>query len=206
MTAPWVQTASGAAFDLLDPRAESVRFAFDVAPALARIPRFNGHVPSGPYSVAQHCVIGADMVVRETGNVRAAAHFLLHDAHEAYVGDIARPVAAAIAVSAARSASSLVPIGSVVDGIATLKARIDVVIHEAARLPAITPEEQAIVSEMDERMLETERRLLLPTCERRWSASTKPLKLPGGLKPWPWPVAAERWLEALSKFCPNSSF
>jgi hypothetical protein len=205
MTAPWVQTASGAAFDLLDPRAEAVRFATDVAPALARIPRFNGHVPTGPYSVAQHCVIGADMIIRETGNVRAAAHFLLHDAHEAYVGDIPRPVAAAIAVSAARASVSVVSIGAVHDGIAALKARIDIAIRQAARVPEITPDEQALVAEMDERVLETERRLLLPTCARPWSASTRPLKLPGGLKPWPWPDAAERWLEMLRRLCPKSS-
>ncbi|HEY0288532.1 MAG TPA: hypothetical protein VGC62_16235 [Pseudomonas sp.] len=64
--------------DLIDPR--------DIAHALANICRFGGHTRKF-YSVAQHSCIVADLVPDEH---KLAA--LLHDATEAYVGDMVRPL------------------------------------------------------------------------------------------------------------------
>lgn len=47
MTAPWIETASGVAFDLLAPTVEMVR-ATDIAHSLARINRFSGHTLGEP--------------------------------------------------------------------------------------------------------------------------------------------------------------
>lgn len=63
----------------------------DIAIALSRIPRFLGHSEQ-PYSVAEHCVLGTRAILThvdadEDIRVLAAKAFLLHDAHEAYVGD-----------------------------------------------------------------------------------------------------------------------
>ena len=71
----------------------------DIAHALAKMPRYNGHGPIDlHYSVAEHSVPMAnyayyDMLDRYNPH-RIAASFalaaLLHDAHEAYMGDLTR--------------------------------------------------------------------------------------------------------------------
>ena len=78
--------------DLLNPKESDVNIFF-IAQTLSRIPRFNGLTGDyGTYSVAQHCVIGADAMYKATGDKELALSFLLHDAHEAFLGDITRPV------------------------------------------------------------------------------------------------------------------
>ena len=78
--------------DLSTPKESDVNICF-IAQALSRIPRFNGLTGDyGTYSVAQHCVIGADAMYKATGDKELALSFLLHDAHEAFLGDITRPV------------------------------------------------------------------------------------------------------------------
>jgi len=109
-TGEWFQTHSGRKFWPLDARVEDVDL-LDVAHALARLCRFNGHVRDF-YSVAQHSVFVSRLVeerarktvdillgeareLRElaTGGVRElAAAGLLHDAAEAYLGDMIRPL------------------------------------------------------------------------------------------------------------------
>lgn len=71
----------------------------DIAHALAKLPRYNGHGPIDlHYSVAEHSVMMAnyaffDMIDRRL-DYRVAASFalavLLHDANEAYMGDLTR--------------------------------------------------------------------------------------------------------------------
>lgn len=58
----------------------------DIAHALSMQPRFGGHLPQF-YSVAQHSVLTCDYVTQEH---KLAA--LLHDASEAYLIDVPRPV------------------------------------------------------------------------------------------------------------------
>ena len=80
----WIQTFTGRKFWPLDPRPEDIDVR-DIAHALAHLCRFTGHSKTF-YSVAQHCVIASEIVSPE-----AALPALLHDAAEAYMGDIARP-------------------------------------------------------------------------------------------------------------------
>lgn len=82
-------TRSGNRIDLTNPCSDDIDFACDVAPALANIVRFNGHV--GRYSVAEHCFLASHLVAP-----KHAMHALLHDAHEAYLGDIPTPAREAI--------------------------------------------------------------------------------------------------------------
>lgn len=81
----WMQTYTGRAFYPLDPRPEDVDPA-DIAHALSMICRYGGHVRQF-YSVAEHCVLLSDAVAPEN-----ALWALLHDATEAYVGDMIRPL------------------------------------------------------------------------------------------------------------------
>lgn len=81
----WILTRSGLKFDLASPTADMVDPA-DIAHSLSMQCRFNGHT-NRYYSVAQHCYLVADLVPAED---QLAA--LLHDATEAYVGDMVRPL------------------------------------------------------------------------------------------------------------------
>lgn len=81
----WIITRSGRKFDLAQPTAAMVDPA-DIAHSLSMQCRFNGHT-NRFYSVAQHCLLVADLVPAEH---QLAA--LLHDATEAYVGDMVRPL------------------------------------------------------------------------------------------------------------------
>jgi len=81
----WMVTVSGRQFWPLDPRAEEVEIE-DIAHALSNICRFGGHVTRF-YSVAQHCILVAACVPKEDQQWG-----LLHDAAEAYMGDMVRPI------------------------------------------------------------------------------------------------------------------
>lgn len=207
---PWIQTASGAAFNLIAPDPAHIDFDVDVAEALARTARFGGHVRSGPYSVAQHCCIGADAIWRETGDSDLALAFLLHDAHEAYLGDITTPMTEAliIAIGSYGAASKVLSaVGAAAarnavrmatrEGLRLLKANMDRAIWTAAGLDwPMTAVRHAAIKSMDLRMLATERRHLLGPSPHPWGAcfdAAKPLRLPGGLRVWPWAQAADEW-------------
>lgn len=82
----WTQTFTGRAVDLLDPAPDSICLD-DIAHALARICRYTGHVAADHYSVAQHCVL-----VSYACDPVDAFEGLMHDAPEAYVGDVAQPI------------------------------------------------------------------------------------------------------------------
>ena len=80
-----IHTFSGIAFDLLDPQPEMIRIE-DIVHSLALINRFNG-AAMFPYSVAQHSLYVAGLLPPEL-----KLHGLLHDAAEAYVGDMVSPL------------------------------------------------------------------------------------------------------------------
>jgi 5'-deoxynucleotidase YfbR-like HD superfamily hydrolase len=63
----------------------------DIAHALARICRFGGHLETS-YTVAEHSMNVAAQLYRTTGSYEYAQCGLLHDAAEAYLGDVIRPV------------------------------------------------------------------------------------------------------------------
>ncbi len=81
----WMQTFTGRAFYPMSPLAEDID-PVDIAHALSLICRYGGHV-SRFYSVAEHCVLMSYAVAPEN-----ALWALLHDATEAYMGDMIRPL------------------------------------------------------------------------------------------------------------------
>lgn len=85
MSGHWIQTYGGRKFHPFDPRPEDVRIA-DIAHALSNLCRFTGHCRFF-YSVAEHSVRASWHVPIED-----AMWALLHDASEAYLNDLSRPV------------------------------------------------------------------------------------------------------------------
>ena len=84
-TTDWIQTASGKPFWPLEPRVEDIDIE-DIAHALSMKCRYAGHCLRF-YSVAQHSVLCSEIVPES-----AMMWALLHDATEAYLPDVARPV------------------------------------------------------------------------------------------------------------------
>jgi 5'-deoxynucleotidase YfbR-like HD superfamily hydrolase len=84
-TDPWIQTASGKAFSVLNPT-ENMIDIHDIAHALSNLCRFAGHTRKF-YSVAQHSMLVSYKVPTDL-----ELEGLLHDATEAYVTDLPRPI------------------------------------------------------------------------------------------------------------------
>ena len=94
----WTQTRFGKAFPLVNPDPALVDFK-EIALTLAELPRYAGNFEK-PISVAQHTLIALDACMAADGTALDRAYVLIHDAHEAYMGDITAPVAEALATIA----------------------------------------------------------------------------------------------------------
>jgi hypothetical protein len=81
----WMQTYTGCAFWPLDPRADEIRIE-DISAALSKLCRYGGHTIRF-YSVAEHCVH-----IASKAPDALALPALLHDASEAYLSDVIRPL------------------------------------------------------------------------------------------------------------------
>jgi hypothetical protein len=86
----WIETFNGTPFNIAAPLPETISIE-DIAHSLAMQCRFNGHCQRF-YSVAEHCCHVHDELLSQYGLCDLALAGLLHDASEAYLSDIARPV------------------------------------------------------------------------------------------------------------------
>ncbi|MFG1319866.1 hypothetical protein [Xanthobacter autotrophicus] len=178
-------TASGRTWRLLDPSPADVDFR-DIAAHLAKACRFAGacHVP---YSVAQHSVVVADQLPPTL-----RLYGLLHDAHEAYIGDIPAPMKAALAVHNGREV-----LRSIVE-------MHDAAIHAAAGLPWPPPRAVAqAVHQADLRAFATEWRDLMPSGQTPAPVPFRPLGT--RIRPQPWAKAEEAFFAALQDHLPAQS-
>ena len=87
---PFIQTLSGRRVNPLDASPEDID-AGDIARALANTCRFGGHSKAF-YSVAQHSAIVCDLLEQRGASPDELMAALLHDASEAYLGDLPHPI------------------------------------------------------------------------------------------------------------------
>ena len=134
---PYLQTVSGRWVNPFDP--DPAQFdAGDIARALANQCRFGGHSRVF-YSVAQHCVIVSRVVEERGGDVEDVFAALMHDASEAYLGDMPHPLKHRSELGAAfRDA----------------EARLEAAIRDRFEIKPDVPE----VKRVDRALLATERR------------------------------------------------
>lgn len=156
---PVIQTSDGHYLNLLEPRASAIGIE-SIAHALSHLCRFTGHTYSF-YSVAQHSVLVSLLVPEDM-----AREGLLHDAQEAFIGDVATPL------------KRLLP-----DYLA-IEERFESVIAERFGL-TWTPETRRAVKQADMTMLATERRDLLGRAKEgmEWAALRDVLPLSYPVQP-----------------------
>lgn len=154
-TSTSIRTYTGRHFDILDPRPNDVHVK-DIAHALSLLCRFCGHVRRF-YSVAQHSVLVSNRV-----GPQHAFWGLLHDASEAYVADLSRPLKHAPEMSRYRTAEK----------------HVMAAIAERFGLSMPEPPEVKLV---DRRMCATEMRDLMGAVYD-WGAGQEPF--PGEVVPW----------------------
>lgn len=164
----WMQTFTGRMFYPLDPRPDEIDPA-DIAHALSLLCRYGGHVDRF-YSVAEHCVLMSEWV--EPQHALAA---LLHDATEAYVVDVPRPLKRQLL------------------GYRAIEEQVWFAIAYRFGLDFELPH---AVKEADDRILLTERNELMPRAGR-WSQDGLFAPLPVTVFGWTPAVAERRYADRL---------
>jgi uncharacterized protein len=158
----WMQTYSGGRFYPSDPKAEEIHL-LDIAHSLSLLCRYGGHIDRF-YSVGEHCVLMSQAV--SPTNALAA---LLHDATEAYVVDVPRPLKL------------------ILPDYRAIEDAVWLAISDRFNVNPILPAE---VHEADSRILLTERKELMPRAEA-WFVDSRFQPLPVTITGWS-PRKAER--------------
>ncbi len=169
-----IQTYSEVVFYPFAPTSEMVNIA-DIAHACALNCRFNGHLKTH-YSVAQHCVLTAQLIWEQTRDPILALWGLLHDGSEAYIADLASPIKKGI------------------PGYKETEKAIQAAIIAKYKLPE---EEPPIVKEVDLRLLVTEARDLMPRSwllRHGWKYNAEPYTQ-FTIDGWIWEKAEQEYLK-----------
>jgi hypothetical protein len=164
----WMTTYTGRVFHPIDPKVEDVCIE-DIAHGLALQCRYAGQCRAF-YSVAQHCVMGSYIVSKDW-----QLEFLLHDAQEAYIQDMIRPLKNSALGEVYLSIEN--PVAAVIAQKFQLKVPFDPCIKRA-----------------DNIMLFTEKRDLI-TYKGGWGGESdfKPLDIK--IEPWSWRESEQKFIE-----------
>ncbi len=168
----WMQTYMGLQFWPIDPRPEEICIE-DIAHSLANQCRFGGHCTEF-YSVAQHSVLVSQIVPPED-----ALWGLLHDAAEAYLVDLPRPV---------KRYSELGNIYRVIE------KRLTLAVCDRFEMSHIEPDS---VKAADDILLMTEKRDLMPNSPAKWREISEPLM--EAIKPLPPGAARSMFLDRFAE-------
>lgn len=174
----WMQTFTGQRFYPMAPLASDVD-PVDIAHALSLICRYGGHVTRF-YSVAEHCVLMSRAVSPEN-----ALWALLHDATEAYVGDMVRPLKRMLPAYEAAEDRVMMAIAS--------RFGLPWDMTQPIRMPAE-------VKEADNRIILSERAVLLTPTGEVWMEDVL-TPLPVTITGWPPEVAEREYMARLVELC-----
>lgn len=197
----WIHTFSKKRFYPLDPKPEDVCVA-DIAHHLSLICRFNGACNEF-YSVAQHSCLVARITERWTAQlacdgfgtnyVRAKLFGILHDAPEAYIGDITRPFKECMK----KNGFDPKPIDESI-----LKAIFEYLEISPEKLGDELLWRQ--VKKADDTCLAMEARDLHNDWENIWSTWNLPCNpLPDKIRSWDWKTSRSNFLKTIIMCCPS---
>lgn len=166
----YIQTYKGRKLDFLKPDPKEIDIE-DIAHALSNICRFSGH-SKFHYSVAQHSVFVAQLVPSEHQLTA-----LLHDATEAYIGDM------------------VTPLKRIIPDFAAYEKRLWAVMADKWELPNILPK---AVKDADLKMLAVEARDLMGGIPKAWGLP-KPSEAMR-IYPWTPDFARVTFMQAYQKY------
>ena len=179
-------THSGRRIDLPSPQRGQVHIG-DVAVQLSRIPRFVGATLE-PWNVAAHSLHCSALAEADGASLQAQLSALLHDAHEAYMGDIPSPFKQAVMAEA----------GSMWCPLKLAEDKLQVaVLHQLGSLDCYEAN-RAAVKHWDLVSLATERKYLMHA-----AAMDAPWPMLAGIEPAPWPITGVRgmgWVDWADDF------
>jgi hypothetical protein len=123
-----LETWTGRKVDLLDPDWREIEY-WDVAHGLANTCRYGGHVERF-YSVAEHSLLVADLLVHmgHEPDSQMVLAGLLHDAAEAYLGDVIAPLKWLLRQSTRGATTGAEQTGALAPDYDTLSERMDLAI------------------------------------------------------------------------------
>ncbi len=138
----WIETFTGRQFWPLDPRAEDVCIE-DIAHALSLLCRFNGQCKCF-YSVGEHSLLCSEMALKQGMGRRMELLALLHDAAEAYISDVSRPVK------------------PYVHNFNQIEEQVQKAVFDAFSIPEPDEDEKRLIEEIDLKVLAVEANVLMP--------------------------------------------
>lgn len=175
----WIETYTGRMVTPITPDPDTLCVT-DVAHALANKCRYSGHTLSF-YTVAEHSYLMAQWLATE-GDTEAARWALIHDAVEAYLPDVARPL------------KPFIQNWKQLEG--NMEEAIKVHFDEYPNAAVA-----GLVHSIDTRILLTEADRLLPSRGRRWEIDATPL--PVRLRCWNPRIAEANFLTIFRDLFPH---
>lgn len=168
----WIQTVSGRKFPLLDIDLDAIVIE-DIAHALSMLCRFNGQCERF-YSVAEHSV---HVSIEIAPNLAIVG--LMHDAAEAYLGDVPSPLK-----------------GQLRDFKVIEDRLIDAIgVKFGFAMPEAGTDEERELKRADKQLLIDEKAAIMAPQPEPWPPGAPPVKDPSRIEGWPPEMAKARFLE-----------